>query len=190
MSAGQQKPLPTWAELGRQGWVHRGAKRPAFALEPGPGQESVWDYPRPPCIVADTREVVVAAFGIEIARTTAALRVLETSHPPTFYIPRADVDMPHLERAHGRGSRCEWKGGATYFDIVVGHERLPRVAWSYEQPFDDATALAGHLAFYASSVDATVGGERVRPQPGGFYGGWITAELVGPFKGEPGSEGW
>jgi uncharacterized protein (DUF427 family) len=134
--------------------------------------------------------VVVAAFGVVIARTTSALRVLETSHPPTFYVPRSDVEMPRLERAAGRGSRCEWKGEATYFDIVVGAERLPRVAWSYEHPFDDALVLAGHLAFYASMVDATVGGERALPQPGGFYGGWITSELVGPFKGERGSEGW
>ena len=183
------KTLPTWAELGRQGWLHRGDKRPPFAADPRSGQESVWDYPRPPCVVADAREVVVRAFGVEIARTRAALRVLETSHPPTFYLPRGDVQMAYLVPAGG-GSRCEWKGEASYFDIVVADRRLARVAWSYEQPFDDAAALAGHLAFYASKVEATVGGERVVPQPGGFYGGWVTPELAGPFKGEPGSEGW
>jgi uncharacterized protein (DUF427 family) len=184
-----KSPLPTWAELGRQGFTHRGGKRPSFAAEPGPGQESVWDYPRPPRVVADTREVVVSALGMEIARTRAALRVLETSHPPTFYLPRNDVKMAYLVPAGG-GSRCEWKGEASYFDIVVAEQRLARVAWSYERPFDDAAPLAGHLAFYASHVEATVGGQRVLAQPGRFYGGWITPELAGPFKGEPGSEGW
>lgn len=182
-------PLPTWAVLGRQGWAHRGAQRPAFAVEPKPGQESVWDYPRPPCVVGDQREVVVRAFGVEIARTCAALRVLETSHPPTFYLPRGDVQMGHLARVSS-GSRCEWKGEATYFDIVVGDGRLERSAWSYERPFDDKASLADHIAFYASRVEALVDGEPVRPQAGGFYGGWITRELTGPFKGEPGSEGW
>jgi len=182
-------PLPTWAELGRQGWVHRGQRRPSFAVEPGPGQESVWDYPRPPRVVADTREVLVQVGAITIARTRSALRVLETSHPPTFYLPRDDVRMEHLARAGG-GSRCEWKGEASYFDVVVGERRIAGAAWSYEQPFEEGIALAGHVAFYASLVAAYVGGERVTPQPGRFYGGWITAELVGPFKGEPGSEGW
>jgi len=181
--------LPTWAELGREGWVNRGQRRPPFAREPGPEQESVWDYPRPPRIVADSRQVIVSFADVEIAHTTSALRVLETSHPPTFYLPRADVRMEHLERAAG-GSRCEWKGEATYFDLRAGGRHAARVAWSYEAPFDEASVLVGHVAFYASLVDATVDGARVLPQPGRFYGGWITPELVGPFKGEPGSEGW
>jgi uncharacterized protein (DUF427 family) len=182
-------PLPTWAELGRQGWLHRGQQRPSFAIEPSAGQESVWDYPRPPRLVSDPREVVVSAFGVEIARTRGAVRVLETSHPPTFYLPRRDVRMAHLLPAGG-GSRCEWKGEASYFDVVVGEHRIARPAWSYERPFDEALPIGGHLAFYAEHLDATVAGERVRPQPGGFYGGWITSELVGPFKGGPGSGGW
>lgn len=148
----------------------------------------MWDYPRPPRIVADEREVVVRVGPVELARTSHALRVLETAHPPTFYLPRTDVRMEHLARVGG-GSRCEWKGEASYFDVVAGR-RIPRGAWSYEQPFEDAAALAGHIAFYAGLVEATVGGAPVRPQPGRFYGGWITPELVGPFKGEPGSEGW
>ena len=171
------------------GWVHRGRSRPPFAVEPRAGQESVWDYPRPPCLVSDAREVVVRAFGVEIARTRAAVRVLETAHPPTFYLPRADVRMEHLHPVRG-GSRCEWKGEARYFDVVVGERRIARGAWSYEQPFEEATAIAGHIALYASQVDATVDGARALPQPGGFYGGWVTPELVGPFKGDPGSEGW
>ena len=187
-----KKTLPTWAELGRQGWQHRGSQRPAFAVAPGPGQESVWDHPRPPVMVADHREVVVALAGVEVARSHRTIRVLETSHPPTFYVPREDVRIALLSRVAGR-TGCEWKGEATYYDIVVGDaaaERARRAAWSYEAPFDDADAIAGHVAFYASLVTATVDGVKVIPQEGGFYGGWITQELVGPFKGGPGSAGW
>ena len=192
--------LPTWAVLGRSGWSNIGASRPSFAEVPGPAQESVWDYPRPPAHVSDPREVIVRLDGVEIARTHDAIRVLETSHPPTFYLPRRDVDMSLLRPAGG-GSRCEWKGEASYFDVVIGAPpttggalEAPRVrlraAWSYERPFDDAIVLAGHLAFYASAVEAYVAGERARPQPGGFYGGWITSELVGPFKGGAGTAGY
>jgi uncharacterized protein (DUF427 family) len=181
--------LPLWAVLGRSGWSNTGASRPAFADVPEPGQESVWDYPRPPALVSDPREVIVRLGDVEIARTCDAIRVLETSHPPTFYLPRRDVDMTLLRRAGG-GSHCEWKGEASYFDVVVGAVTHARAAWSYEHPFDEAVVLAGHLAFYANAVEAWVGGERARPQPGGFYGGWITSELVGPFKGGPGSAGY
>lgn len=181
--------LPRWAELGRRGWTHTGARRPPFAHEPAQGQESVWDYPRPPALVGDDRQVVVRLGGVVIADSTRAARVLETSHPPTFYIPREDVDMDRLERA-GRGSRCEWKGEATYFDVIGGQIRRPRVAWSYEAPFGEFTAIAGHVSFYPRDLDCTVGGAPVEPQPGGFYGGWITPDVVGPFKGEPGTGGW
>jgi uncharacterized protein (DUF427 family) len=185
--------LPAWARAGRAGWTYTGGTRPPFAAVPGPGQESVWDYPRPPLLVPDDREVIVrlpdSAGGHELARTRAALRLLETSHPPTFYLPRGDVDLTRLRRVPGGGSLCEWKGAATYFDIVAAPP-LPRAAWSYERPFADARALAGHLAFYAHQLACFVGGERVTPQPGGFYGGWITSELVGPFKGDPSSRGW
>jgi uncharacterized protein (DUF427 family) len=181
--------LPTWAVLGRTGWSNTGVSRPSFAEVPEPNQESVWDYPRPPALVSDAREVIVRLGDVEIARTCDAIRVLETSHPPTFYLPRRDVDMSCL-RAAGGGSRCEWKGEASYFDVVVGGLIRARAAWSYERPFDEASVLAGHLAFYASAVEAWVGGERARPQPGGFYGGWITSELTGPFKGGPGTAGY
>ena len=123
-----------------------------------------------------------------IADTRSALRLLETSHPPSFYLPPADVDMRYLEAAGG-GSRCEWKGSAAYWDVVVGERRLSRVAWSYPEPFD-YRELAAHFAFYATTLECFVDGERVRPQPGGFYGGWVTSELTGPFKGEPGTSGW
>ncbi|MEM9691175.1 MAG: DUF427 domain-containing protein [Myxococcota bacterium] len=181
--------LPRWAELGRSGWKNTGAERPAFAAEPGPEQESVWDYPRPPRLVGDDRRVTVAIGDIIIAETTAAARVLETSHPPTFYLPPADVRFELLHKV-GTGSRCEWKGEATYYDVVVDGRQSPRVAWSYDRPFGEFEALAGYVSFYPSRLDCRVDGARVEPQPGGFYGGWITPELVGPFKGEPGTGGW
>ncbi|HJL17513.1 MAG TPA: DUF427 domain-containing protein [Sandaracinaceae bacterium LLY-WYZ-13_1] len=181
--------LPRWAELGRRGWTNTGARRPDFAETPGPGQESVWDYPRPPALVADDRLVRVELGGEGIAESRRTLRILETSHPPTFYIPREDVKMERFTRV-GVGSRCEWKGEATYWDVRAGGREVRRGAWSYESPFDELAAIAGHLCFYADRFDCFVDGARVEPQPGGFYGGWITPELVGPFKGGPGSAGW
>jgi uncharacterized protein (DUF427 family) len=173
----------------RGGWRWHGRERPPFATPPRDGEESVWDYPRPPRLVADAREVVVRAGDAELARTTRALRVLETASPPTFYLPRADVRAEHLERASGT-SWCEWKGAATYWDVVLDGRRLERVAWSYEDPTPAFAALRGHVSFYPARVACFVGGVRVASQPGGFYGGWVTPEVVGPFKGEPGTEGW
>jgi uncharacterized protein (DUF427 family) len=156
----------------------------------GPGQESVWDYPRPPSAEVTGRRVVVEAGGRAIAATDRAVRVCETSHPPVFYVPRDDVAEGVLERAAG-GSWCEWKGQATYWDVVVDGRRSPQAAWSYESPTSGYEHLRGAVAFYPARVDrALVDGEQVRPQPGEFYGGWITDEVVGPFKGEPGTWGW
>ncbi len=173
-------PSEDWLERARASWIWRGAKRPPFAIEPGPGQESVWDYPRPPAIVADAREVVVQYRGVELARSRSTQRLLETSHPPTFYIPRRDWRIDQILPAGG-GSFCEWKGACSYFDVAG----LTRAAWSYE-----TEVIRDHLACYAHELECFVDGERVRAQPGGFYGGWITRELVGPFKGEPGTSGW
>ena len=181
--------LPAWARAGRAGLTWTGQARPPFATVPGTDQESVWDYPRPPRLVPDPREVTVACGDTVVARTTGALRLLETAHPPTFYLPRADVDLRWLERGSGT-SRCEWKGLATYYDVVMRGRRLAGVAWSYERPLVDARSITGYLAFYANALTCCVAGERAVPQPGGFYGGWITPELVGPFKGEPDSDGW
>lgn len=176
-------------ERARAMWRHVGDGRPPFARTPGPGQESVWDYPRPPRIAADTREVVVRAGEVEIARTRRALRVLETASPPTFYLPWDDLRHDCLEPGPG-SSTCEWKGRASYWNVVVDGRRLVAVAWSYAEPLGPMAALLDHLAFYPGRVACTVDGERVQPQPGKFYGGWITSELVGPFKGEPGTERW
>jgi uncharacterized protein (DUF427 family) len=156
----------------------------------GPGQESVWDYPRPPSAQVTGRRVQVVLGGQVVASTDRSIRVCETSHPPVFYVPVEDVVPGVLEPAPG-ASYCEWKGTATYWDAVVGGVRHPAVAWSYPQPTAGYEHLRDALAFYPSKVDlATVDGEPVRAQAGDFYGGWITADVVGPFKGEPGTRGW
>lgn len=181
--------LPPWLQAARDQWAWTGATRPPWAAAPGPGEVSVWDFPRPPRLAPDGREVLVRWGDTEVARTRRAWRVLETAHPPTWYLPWDDVDRS-LVQAAGGGSVCEWKGPARYWSLVDAQRRLDRVAWSYPQPLPGAEALADRVAFYAGDLDCTVDGAPVRPQPGGFYGGWITPELVGPFKGEPGSHGW
>jgi len=156
----------------------------------GPGQESVWDFPRPPSAQVTDRRIEITLDGQVIARTDRAVRACETSHPPVFYVPRDDVVPGVLERGDG-ASWCEFKGMASYWDVVVDGVRHPSVAWSYEQPTHGYEQLRGALAFYPSRLDAaSVDGEPVRAQAGDFYGGWITAEVVGPFKGEPGTRGW
>jgi uncharacterized protein (DUF427 family) len=157
---------------------------------PGPGQESVWTYPRPPALRADPREVVVVLAGVEICRTTGGLRILETSHPPTWYLPASDW-LPGSLRPGEGGSFCEWKGAAAYLDVVGGDRVEAGAAWTYPQPSPAYAAIAGHVAVYPGRMDrCTVAGETVRPQEGGFYGGWVTSDVVGPFKGGPGSWGW
>ena len=157
---------------------------------PGPGQESVWDYPRP-AIAEPTGAVLRVAFaGRVIAETSNGVRTLETSHPPTYYFPQDDVDTSVLVPA-ARRSLCEWKGQARYFDVVVGDRVAREACWSYPSPTRSFRLLAGHFAFYPGLMETChVDGERVTPQPGGFYGGWVTAHVVGPFKGGPGSMGW
>jgi uncharacterized protein (DUF427 family) len=181
--------LPDWIRAAREQWRWQGRVRPPFATEPGPGQTSVWDFPRPPRLVSDAREVVVCWGDLEVARTRRAVLVLETAHPPSVYLPWADVARHLLEPATG-SSFCEWKGPAQYWTLVQADRRLPRVAWSYPQPLAGAEALADCVSFYPAPLDCRVDGAAVAPQPGGFYGGWITPDLVGPFKGEPGSEAW
>lgn len=166
-------------------WRWTGQERPPFAIAPDAGQESVWDYPRPPRVAMDPRPVLVRAGDVVVADTRRALRVLETASPPTFYVPLADV-APNLLAPAAGSSWCEWKGRARYWSLGGGDA----VAWSYEAPNPRYDALRGHVAFYPARVACFVGGARVEPQPGGFYGGWITPEIVGPWKGDPGTEGW
>lgn len=170
-------------------WKFNGSKRPDFAITPGPGEESVWDYPRPPKLSPDTRHIIVKWNDREIASTTGAVRVLETASPPTFYIPPADVDQKLFREATG-SSFCEWKGKATYWDIVVDQRVHESAAWSYDNPNPAFRAITGFFSFYPARVNCFVDGVPVKPQPGEFYGGWMTPEIVGPVKGEPGSGGW
>ena len=157
---------------------------------PGEGQESVWDYPRPPAVDASRESVEVWFGGVRIAFSTRTLRVLETSHPPTYYLPMADVTEGALRPADG-SSFCEWKGAAAYFDVVAGDRVAPRAAWTYPTPTARFAALVDHIAVMPATMDrCVVDGEVVVPQAGGFYGGWITSRVVGPFKGEPGTWGW
>lgn len=188
MSEGDLR-TPEWARRGRSGWTHTGVSRPPFAVTPGPHQESVWDYPRPPVIVPDAREVVVRAGSHEIARTRRAVRVLETAGAPTFYLPPDDVRQDVMAQVGG-SSRCEWKGEARYWTIVSPGEPRVAVAWSYPDPFPEFAAIRGWFAFYPATLECLVDGVRAVPQPGGFYGGWVTPDVVGPFKGEPGTGGW
>lgn len=171
-------------------WQYTGRDRPPFAIAPGPGQESVWDYPRPPRIMRDTRHVVVRAGDAVLADTRRALRVIETASPPTFYLPPDDLDLSLLQRAAG-SSHCEWKGQAAYWSVLLPDAGvLDAVAWSYPQPYAAFALLANHVSCYPARLDCSVNGERVRAQPGGFYGGWVTDEVVGPFKGLPGTGHW
>ncbi|KGN41449.1 DUF427 domain-containing protein [Knoellia aerolata] len=157
---------------------------------PGPGQESVWDYPRPPRVEATGETVEVRLGGEVVARSTRALRVLETSHPPTYYVPVADFAAGALRPVAG-SSWCEFKGVAAYFDVVAGPVTAARAGWTYPRPTPGFEALVDHVAVMPGEVDeCTVDGEVVLAQEGGFYGGWVTSRVVGPFKGGPGTRGW
>ena len=155
-----------------------------------PGQRSVWSFPRPAIAERCNAHVRIEHAGQVIADSHATVRTLETSHPPSYYIP-PDAIAPGVLRRAGGSSFCEWKGSALYWDVVVGDLVLPRVGWSYPDPSPAFAMLRDHIAFYAGPFDCcSVDGETVAPQPGGFYGGWITADLAGPFKGGLGSIGW
>jgi uncharacterized protein (DUF427 family) len=155
-----------------------------------PGQESVWDYPRTPVIRASDEEIIVILGGVEICETRTSLRMLETGHAPTYYLPRSVFIEGSLRPARGI-SFCEWKGRAAYLDVIGGSKIAARGAWHYPHPNARYEAIHDHVGIYAGAMDeCLVDGERVVPQPGGYYGGWITSTVVGPFKGGPGTEGW
>ena len=176
-------------------------RRPPVVPDPvAAGQESVWDYPRPPALVSSSKHVTMrlgdpaddgaGEADVLIADTVRAWRVLETSHPPTWYIPRADFAPAVLRPSRASATHCEWKGAATYWDVVTPDGVLPAAVWSYENPTPRFADIAGACTGYPAQLICEVDGERVRPQEGGFYGGWITSDVVGPFKGGPGSWGW
>ncbi len=159
-------------------------------IEPKAGQESVWDYPRPPKLELTNKHLKIVFNGEIIAETNRAYRVLETSHPPVYYFPPEDVRMEFLTEVGG-SSFCEWKGRAGYYDLQVGEKIVKNAAWFYANPTDGFTPIANYLAFYPSKMDACyVNDELVQSQEGDFYGGWITSEIVGPFKGGAGTWGW
>lgn len=159
-------------------------------IQPEPGQESVWDYPRPPHMEATGRHLRVIFNGVVIAETRRALRVLETSHPPVYYIPSQDVRTDALTTTR-HSTFCEFKGAARYYGVSIGGKTVENAAWYYPDPSPGYEALRDCIAFYPGKMDACyVDEEQVRAQAGDFYGGWITSEIVGPFKGESGTMGW
>ncbi len=176
-------------EARRAGWQHRGQARPDFAVAPGPGQESVWDYPRPPAYVTDDRRVEIRAGGRILARSPHSIRVLETGSPPAFYLPPEAFDDSLLRAASVR-TFCEWKGEAEYFDVVTDEGIIEAAVWTYRAPLSGAESIAGWCSCYPERLECYVRGEPIDAQAGAYYGGWVTRELVGPWKGEPGTGHW
>ena len=174
----------------RRRWRFDGRDRPGWAEEPGPGQVSVWDFPRPPRIEAETRRVRVEHAGVRVAESQASLRVLETAGAPTLYLPRGDVDWDLLIPCAAE-SFCEWKGRARHFDVRAAGRVAPEAAWCYPDPYPEFERLRDRVAFHPARLDACwLGDLQVAPQPGGYYGGWVTPDLAGPIKGGPGSAAW
>ena len=160
-------------------------------IKPQPGQESVWDYPRPPRLETSSKLIKIIFNEIAIAESDHAYRVLETSHPPVYYLPPEDIQMQYLQPSQGQRSFCEWKGFAGYYDVIVANRQVKNAAWYYTQPTESFAEIANYIAFYPSKMDACyVDGELVQAQAGDFYGGWITKDIVGPFKGGVGTWGW
>ena len=159
-------------------------------IEPKAGQESVWDYPRPPRVEVTSKRVQIFFNGELLVDTTRALRVLETSHPPSYYIPQTDIRMEYLTKT-ARKTVCEFKGQASYWTVKVGDQEATDSGWCYENPANGYDAIGGYIAFYPSRMEACfVNDEKVMAQEGDFYGGWITSDIVGPFKGGAGTWGW
>ena len=170
-------------------WKHTGQQRPDFAEQPGPGQESVWDYPRPPRLEPCRLTVRVVYQGSELAHSNNAARVLETASPPTIYLPPDDIALDQLQVIEGT-SFCEWKGAAEYWGPLRGPQAGTAIAWRYPQINPGFASIEGFFCFYPGRVECYLGDERVRPQESGFYGGWVTDAIVGPWKGQPGTAGW
>jgi uncharacterized protein (DUF427 family) len=171
-------------------WRNMERKRPNDIKIPDPGQESVWDYPRPPKVEHIGKHLRVEFGGIAIAESNHTIRIIETASPPVYYFPPDSVLMKYIEPSQRR-SLCEWKGRAIYYSVRVGKQFSENATWSYPDPWEGYQAILGYLAFYAAKMDACyIDGQQVKPQPGEFYGGWITVDILGPFKGEQGTEEW
>lgn len=174
----------------RGAWKYDGSRRPAWADEPGPGEESVWDFPRPPRIEEEARPVRVVHRDVVVAESTRALRVVETAGAPTVYVSERDVDRGLLVRGRGQ-SHCEWKGVAVHLDVVVAGHVAPEAAWTYPDPYPEFERLRSWIAFHPARLDACwLGDAKAVAQPGGYYGGWVTPDLAGPIKGGPGTGSW
>lgn len=173
----------------RSKWQYTGKFRPDFAESPTENQESVWDYPRPPKIDPDERHILVKHDDLIIAETYSSIRILETASPPVFYISPSDANFDYLKEAQG-SSICEWKGTAKYWSLYLKDRVIKNIGWSYPSPFKEFEIIKDYISFYPARLDCYVDGEKVMPQPGGFYGGWVTSEIIGPFKGKPGSGWW
>lgn len=177
-----------WLGKSSKFWVYKGSERPPFAIEPRGGQRSVWDFPRPPILERESKPIVVSFQGKKIVDSIVALAVLETASPPTYYIPQCDIDMSLLIKLSAKKSICEWKGNAIYWALKI--KNTLSIAWSYPNPFPEFELLKDYLAFYPQHLDCYVDCKIVKTQAGEFYAGWITADLTGPFKGEPGTGHW
>ncbi|WP_159309817.1 DUF427 domain-containing protein [Spiribacter roseus] len=180
---------PTDISARREAWRYKGGDRPDFAVEPGPGQESVWDYPRPPAYEPDPRGVSVSLDGHPVARSDHAIRVKETGSPPAFYLPPEAMESRWL-RPSSQRTFCEWKGEAEYFDVVTPTAVAEAAVWRYPAPLPGAESIAGWYSLYPEQLTCYVGDEPVKAQSGRYYGGWVTDELVGPWKGEAGTGHW
>lgn len=184
----KRKAAINWLQEARENWSNIGNKRPRFAIEPKKWQRSVWDFPRPPIIEKISKPVLVNYQGKGIADSSDTLAVLETASPPTYYIPKYDIEMNALVKIPGKSSMCEWKGKAIYWALktMIGQP----VAWSYPNLFTEFEELKDHIAFYPQHLECYIDGKRVEAQASEFYAGWITPDLTGPFKGETGTEHW
>jgi len=183
-----KKTTRNWLQKARESWENTGNKRPLFAVEPKKGQRSVWDFPRPPIIEKVSKPILVNYQAKRIADSQNALAVLETASPPTYYIPKSDIDITTLTRIPGKTSLCEWKGNAIYWTLKTMIDQP--VAWSYPNPFPEFSVLKDHIAFYPHNLECCIDGKQVEAQASKFYAGWITPDLVGPFKGGIGTEHW
>lgn len=182
------KKIPDWLFKSREKWQYTGKQRPPFAESPKPGQRSVWDFPRPPALIPAQKKIEIRTDGLPLAISSRALELMETASPPTYYLPPEDVAFDLLVPVSKGTSLCEWKGAAKYWALKSSPHQA--IAWSYSNPFEPYSQLRDYLAFYPQYLECFVDGEKVIPQPGGFYAGWITEDLCGPFKGSPGTGHW
>ena len=167
-------------------WQFNGSRKPEFAEEKKKGQESVWEYPRPPSLETVSRHILVKTDSFTVAETREAIRILETASPPSYYLPPTSLKTNLFERSDK--SFCEWKGIANY--LALDDLNSEPIAWVYKDPTFDFSSIRNYVGFYPARIECWLDGELVKPQPGLFYGGWVTDDLVGPFKGEPGTGWW